>query len=381
LYENEQTKENTRKIENGAKALRGLLRGMLDATTQEKNSNTQQGHIKNAIKGFDMARQIYNGHKITLRADNRYCATLTLSGQKKFIYGKTLEQCYNNLKDYIKANKPQLTTKSLTVNEYFDLWWKTYKEPVLAESTKVSTKSYFRNHILPILGNLVMNKVTALQVNTLINKCKNRTKEYISQYTAMLFRQAYKDKIIKNNIAEDFIKYSHKRAEGVALTAEQGQIFLQKCDLISHGDIFKFYYYSGARPGEELRFSPKDIMADCIRIPGTKTEGANRILPLFEPLKNLLNSITILPTMKTVFGISEKTLDRQLKELNQLCGFKFSTKDLRTTFGTRCAEMGIPDNIIAKWMGHASEITTKKYYIKIQTKFEKEQIDIFNQNS
>ena len=225
-----------------------------------------------------------------------------------------------------------------------------------------------------------MNKVTALQINQLINKTKNRTKEYISQYTAMLFRQAYKDKIINNNIAEDFIKYSHKREEGKALTFEQRKIFLQQCDNIKHGNIFKFYFYSGARPGEALRFAPCDIMENTIRIPGTKTEGSNRIMPMFEPLQKLFNSMNIDKNQKTVFNISEKTLDRQLKELNQLCGFKFSTKDLRTTFGTMCAEMGIPDNIIAKWMGHASETTTKKYYIKIQTKFEKEQIDIFNKN-
>lgn len=327
-----------------------------------------------------MARQTYNGHKITLRTDNRYCTTLTINGQKKFIYGKTQTECYQKLKEFIKQNKPQITQKALTVREYYELWWKTYKEPVLAESTKISTKSYFNNHILPMLGNLTINKVTALQVNTLINKCKNRTKEYISQYTAMLFRQAYKDKIINNNIAEDFIKYSHKRAEGVALTSEQRKIFLQKCEQISHGNIFKFYYYSGARPGEGLRFAPSDIMQNCIRIPGTKTEGSNRIMPLFKPLKELFDSMNISDTQKTVFGISEKTLDRQLKQLNMLCGFNFSTKDLRTTFGTMCAEMGIPDKIIAKWMGHASEITTKKYYIKIQTKFEKEQVDIFNNN-
>lgn len=347
---------------------------MLEA---EKN-NEEDSHV--IIKGIDMAKNKYANYKITKRNDGRYQAAPTVNGERKFIYGKTQEACYQKLREFIKQNKPKKSKKPLTVREYFNLWWETYKEPVLAKSTQISTKSYFNNHILPILGSLTMNKVTALQVNTLINKCKNRTKEYISQYTAMLFKQAYKDKIINNNIADDFIKYSHKRAEGVALTAEQRRIFLRKCEQIPHGNIFKFYYYSGARPGEGLRFSPEDIMENCIRIPGTKTEGSNRILPLFEPLKNLFENMKITATQKTVFNISEKTLDRQLKILNELCGFKFSTKDLRTTFGTMCAEMGIPDNIIAKWMGHASEITTKKYYIKIQTQFEKEQIDIFNKN-
>lgn len=352
---------------------------MLEATQKGKN-NQQESHIKIYVKGIDMAKNKYDGHKISLRKDNRFCSTVTLNGQKKFIYGKTQAECYQKLKEFIKQNKPKIKQKAMTVNEYFNLWWKTYKEPVLAKSTQISTLSYFKNHILPILGNLIINKVTALQVNMLINKTKNRTKEYISQYTAMLFRQAYKDKIINNNIAEDFVKYTHKREEGKALTYEQRKIFLTQCNNITHGNIFKFYFYSGARPGEALRFAPCDIMENAIRIPGTKTEGSNRIIPMFKPLQELFKKMNINHEQKTVFEISEKTLDRQLKELNQLCGFKFSTKDLRTTFGTMCAEIGIPDNIIAKWMGHASEITTKKYYIKIQTKFEKEQIDVFNKN-
>ena len=321
---------------------------MLEATQKEKN-NQQESHIKIYVKGIDMAKNKYDGHKISLRKDNRFCSTVTLNGQKKFIYGKTQAECYQKLKEFIKQNKPKIKQKAMTVNEYFNLWWKTYKEPVLAKSTQVSTLSYFKNHILPILGNLIINKVTALQVNMLINKTKNRTKEYI-------------------------------REEGKALTYEQRKIFLTQCNNITHGNIFKFYFYSGARPGEALRFAPCDIMENAIRIPGTKTEGSNRIIPMFKPLQELFKNMNITPEQKTVFGISEKTLDRQLKELNQLCGFKFSTKDLRTTFGTMCAEIGIPDNIIAKWMGHANEITTKKYYIKIQTKFEKEQIDIFNKN-
>ena len=37
------------------------------------------------------------------------------------------------------------------------------------------------------------------------------------------------------------------------------------------------------------------------------------------------------------------------------------------------AEMGMSDDIIAKWMGHTSTTTTKKYYIKVLSDFEKEQ--------
>ena len=43
-----------------------------------------------------------------------------------------------------------------------------------------------------------------------------------------------------------------------------------------------------------------------------------------------------------------------------------------------CAEMGINEPTIAKWMGHTSTKTTRKYYIKILSEFEKEQAKIFD---
>ena len=85
---------------------------MLEA---EKN-NQQEGHIKIYVKGIDMAKSRYDGHKISLRNDNRYCSTITLNGQKKFIYGKTQAECYQKLKEFVQQNKPQIKQKALTVN-------------------------------------------------------------------------------------------------------------------------------------------------------------------------------------------------------------------------------------------------------------------------
>ena len=61
-------------------------------------------------------------------------------------------------------------------------------------------------------------------------------------------------------------------------------------------------------------------------------------------------------------------------ELRQLCGFHFNVKDLRTTFATMCAENGVQQNVIAKWLGHTNVTTTNKYYIKVLNDYEREQI-------
>ena len=48
------------------------------------------------------------------------------------------------------------------------------------------------------------------------------------------------------------------------------------------------------------------------------------------------------------------------------------------TFATICAENGINENTIAKWLGHGNPSTTKKYYIDVLSDFEKEQASKIN---
>lgn len=326
-----------------------------------------------------MAKIEYKGYKVTKRTDGRWHSRVTVNGERKSIYGKTQVECYDKLKQFINSIKI-IKNKKITLEDYYLKWLNTYKKPSITISTLNTIKSIFKNHILPTLGDKDINKLTPLEVNTLINSKVQRVKEYVSQYLIAILKQAHQDKILKEDFTPSLIKYHSKRNEGKALTFEQRKIFLEQCKNINHGNIFLFYFYSGARPSEGLRFAPGDIFENSIRIPGTKTEKSDRIIPLFKPLKELFSSMKIDKRAKTVFRISEKTLDRELIKLTKLCKFKFSTKDLRTTFGTMCAEIGIPDVVIAKWMGHSTTQTTKKYYIKVQSKFEQEQIEIFDTN-
>lgn len=43
-----------------------------------------------------------------------------------------------------------------------------------------------------------------------------------------------------------------------------------------------------------------------------------------------------------------------------------------------CAENNIPEYMIAKWMGHTTTQTTRKYYIKVLSEYEKQQVKIID---
>lgn len=323
-----------------------------------------------------MALKSYNGITIQQRSDGRYFATKQENGIRKFIYAKTKSELYEKLKaEYPIEHKKKIT--QLTFFEFWNYWYKKYKEPVIKENTLKNYRTVFKNQIQPYFKDKPIKQVTTADLNKLISDTKfGRMKEYLSQYLRDCFKIAYRENKIKYDIHEEIIKYHHPREEGRALTQEQRIILLNNTKKIKHGDIFEFYLFSGARPSEGLNFKPKDIEKDFIHLEGTKTEKSDRWIPKFKKLDEILKRQDL--SHETVFNISEVTRKRELKKLTDLCGFHFTTKDLRTTFATMLAENGITTNIIAKWMGHSNTNTTNKYYIKVLTQFEKEQMQKFD---
>ena len=184
-------------------------------------------------------------------------------------------------------------------------------------------------------------------------------------------RIAYKNRLIKENISILIDPIHHTRVKGTALTKEQRAIFLDKVKQVKYGEIFLFQYYSGCRPQGPRNLKWEDIKEDSIFINETKSKNGQRYIPYFDKLKELL--ATIPRTEENVFPISETTIKVKFNELKSLCGFDFSQKSLRHTFATMCAENGIADITIAKWLGHGSPSTTKQYYIDVLSEFEKEQ--------
>lgn len=326
-----------------------------------------------------MAYIEYKGHKIFKRNDNRYCAKYYKNKKATYIYGKTQRECYLKLKKAINSpEKPNnIISKNTLFYDYVDYYVKTYKENQVANNTVRALKSYIRNHIKIHFINKSICKYSSVDITNGLEYIKiSRTKQECYIYLKSIFEQAYSDDLIDKNIFKKLEKPKHEREEGTALTLEQRKIFLEKTSQLKHGDIFEFYFYSGARKSELLRMTAKDIEEEVIHLPGTKTLKSDRYIPKFKQLKEIIKKQDL--TQKTLFNISETTLKREKAKLIKLCGFHINIKDLRTTFGTMCAEMGIEKDVIAKWMGHTTTKTTEKYYIKILSDFEKQQIQKFD---
>lgn len=319
----------------------------------------------------------YNGIKIIRRKDGRWEAKKQINGNRISICRNSQAEVYNELKRLFPKDTIK-QSKHFTLHQYIDFWYKTYKEPFLKKERQQTYKSIIKIHINPNFPDKELNSFTLNEINLIIAKMPNtRQKEDATQFIRNIFKMAYKDKKIKEDFHEDIIKYQHKREQGNALTNQQRKILIENAKKIPGGEIFICYLFTGARMSELLGLDlTKDISKNQIHLKGTKTDLADRWIPLLKPINDIIERTKRMGV--NIFNTSYSTLKRKVEELKKLCEFDFQIKDLRTTFGTMLAEQGIQQEIISKWLGHTNIKTTSKYYIKVLSENEQNQVKKVN---
>ena len=100
----------------------------------------------------------------------------------------------------------------------------------------------------------------------------------------------------------------------------------------------------------------------------TKTITSNRIMPLFNISKKILQLLTIKQNER-VFKMCHNVMQDKFKNIiNKLnLNSKYTIHSLRHTFITNCQDQQIPEHIIQNWVGHQiGSKVTKQVYTHIQ---------------
>jgi integrase len=120
----------------------------------------------------------------------------------------------------------------------------------------------------------------------------------------------------------------------------------------------------GCRISEALRLAPEDIDLDAgiVWIDGRKTEGANRTLPIISSYRGMLEAaIPALPIGKL------SNFDRTFKLACGRAGIEMcSPNDLRRTHSTLLGARGIPDDMVARLLGHKTTTLAKRTYNRVK---------------
>jgi integrase len=305
--------------------------------------------------------------------------------------------------DYIEPSK-------LLYSEYIKDWLKNKRK--ISEETRELYESYLRTHLIPLLGNLQISKITAHHIDNFITEleskglAKNTIKRIFSVVNASLNSAALKDVIVKN-VA---LKVEKPRAEKKQLIIWEPDYvidFLEKTeDESRYWIVIYLAVMTGMRQGEilGLRWSDIDFENRTLSIqqtvtrkrkikPGAKNKVSARAVALSnDTIKALqehrktivadkLKAVDYLKhdlVVCTTFGgpatcrAIQKVWDRLITKYKAP---KITFHDLRHTHASLLIKQGVHIKVISERLGHSSVAITMDLYGHLMQNMQSEAAD------
>lgn len=307
---------------------------------------------------------------------NTWYTRYRIDGKQYYVSGKSQQEVLTLLKkklNYVKKEK----SKELTLADWYKQWLDLFKIGKVKESTIDVYKSLVK-HIPEEIFNKSIKNITSVEIQETINKVTGeRTRQKLYELLKDIFTRAEKHKICEN-IMNVIDKPKHTRENGIALTIEDKEKFIEYC-LKTKQYVFLVTLYQGLRKGEVLGLTAEDVDLENNTLTINKTWGktekwdttknktSNRIMPLFNPTKEILKNYNC-PTER-LFQTNHKSINIYFRKIISTLNLnpKYTIHSLRHTFITNCQDSGIPEHIIQSWVGHAiGSNVTKTVYTHIQ---------------
>ncbi len=351
---------------------------------------------------------------------NYIVKTFTYDGIRYKVRGATEEEAIRKKLDKIAELESGRVNSNSTVKQWAEQWLETYIKP--RGLTAASYRMYedtLNNAILPAIGNYKMNKVTALQLQKILNKRAGMSFSHASKLRLVMkamFRQAWISRIIPFDVSADLQMPKTTKGKHRSLTVEERAALLKFADTTvlqdgkpnTSGDWLLSMLYCGLRPGETaaLRWSDIDLKNGIMHIrtakeahstkqKAPKTDAGCRDIPIpkvfIKRLKKRKKKGEYVFTqadgktpltdsaMKRRWSTAKRFIDIEMGaqvERVKLNGSRKHTTiitehttaddldlyDLRHTYCTDLEKKGIPINIAKYLMGHSDISVTANIY-------------------
>lgn len=367
------------------------------------------------LKGKEIGEGFYQ------RKNGSYAARyVDRFGKRRMIYGKTRIEAKKKLQAAIEANlTKKVVQKRYTVSEWYEIWMREYKEPVIRPSTKSYYKRLFQLQILPELGAMYLEEVQQVHVRKLINNIKEQGYEWETQNKIRILIQDLFNVAMVNDYAYKNpargIKMQKKREhfERIVLDREQQADFFECCAGTFYDNLFIVAINTGMRQGElcaleesDINFDKKEIsitktltymMLDgeeqkCFHTGPPKTDESVRIIPMNEACEEAIKKQMKLKKLmafknpgaegyENLLFVTRKNnpvcaqiINDAIRKVVEEINFQrdeadqipvFSSHTFRHTFATRCIEAGVHPKTLQTYMGHATLQMTMDLYVHV----------------
>lgn len=286
--------------------------------------------------------------KISPHKRGGFYTTITINGDKQWIYGSTpdeVDRKYTDLK--YKYHQGYNVTSNPSMEEYMITWYQSFKAGEGALKTQEMYRNCINNHINPLLGTKRVKEITATQVQNLIkNITSSKSLAHQVRITLnQIFKQAMSDHIIAFNPVSGTKIVAPNTPNRKCLSPEQRLLLL---DILKGHRVFPIVYtilYTGMRMGECLALLLNDIDFDNKTIRITKATEYEHSKPL-------------LKEPKSIRGYRLIPMSNELCEYLKIYLKKRKNKKLYLFPGHSGGPMGLTEvksqwkkskNLIAKW--------------------------------
>ena len=264
--------------------------------------------------------------KYKKRPDGRY-ATSTIVGytddgkpKRKTLYGRTIMELDKKVAEFKSLQNKGIiiNDEGMTVEQWGKKWLELYKS-AKEYNTYTMYQNALNKHIIPQLGDIRLNALKSHHIQELLNdiiqKGHHRTAEIVKLTIKQMIQQAIINEYIYKDVSLKVSLPQSKKKEKRALTTEE-KLLIEKSKLTQKERVFvDLLYYTGARRGEALALTVKDIdfinrkliinknlvlkdsQSDIKNSP--KTDAGNRLIPL--PTKLLSELKEYLANVSSIY--------------------------------------------------------------------------------
>jgi integrase len=281
------------------------------------------------------------------------------SGYSITACGKTIALAKTNFIKKAKTaqtkGKETETTIPDTFTSFTIYYFEKFRKPKVSAQTYYNDENRLNKHLFPFFKEKKIKKITPSDCQTIYDNLrgqgKNKTADEIYSLMSVIFKGAIAHDIIQKNPLDVVVKLTHQKVHGSALTREEEKAFLTAIKGSTLEILFVLALYTGLRPNElkTAEIKGKFIVAVNSKRK-TKTTVYKRIY-IHKRLAAYLTETTVFPKLH------EKYVSL---EFPKYCP-NHKLYDLRTTFYTRCDELGVSPPARDYFVGHSSGALTNAY--------------------
>lgn len=270
--------------------------------------------------------------------------------------GKTIEIAKANfLKKLETAQKenPELLETPTTFSAFALYHFEQFRKKKVSAQTYRCDFARLNLHILPYFKEIQIKRITPAFCQKLIESLtdlgKMKTAQEVYCLMSIVFKSAILHGVIERNPLDLVQTVEHESEHGTALTPQEQETLLAGVADTPFQAAFALALYTGLRPNEykSARIEGEFVVAINSKRHNKKVEYKK--IPICNRLAEYLTQELVFPCLRYMRD--------KVKEL--VPGHKLY--DLRTTFYSRCKELGIAEPALKEYVGHSGGTLANAY--------------------